>query len=215
MRTILLFLIINVMPLFGFSQGRLKEVTHYLFPEFTKGTVLLKSGIKQETLLNYNALTEEMIFSNNGKKLAIGPVEQVDTILVSGRKFIPVEGKFVEIIYHNKLEIYASHKCSIVDPGKPAAYGGTSQTSSTTVISSYMSGGQMYEMQLPDGIQTKAFTEYWLKKEGKPVMFVSLRQLSKQFGDKSDLFKKFVKDNKVDYDNQESLIALVKYMEQQ
>ena len=215
MRTILLFLVTCLISFSVFSQTRLKEITHYLFPEFTKGTVLLKNGNKQETLLNYNALTEEMIFNNNGKKLAIGPVEQVDTILVSGRKFIPLEGKFVEIIYHNKLEIYASHKCSIVDPGKPAAYGGTSQTSSTTIISSYMSGGQMYEMELPDGIQTKAFTEYWLKKDGKPVMFVSLRQLSKQFGDKTELFKKFVKENKVDYDNQESMIALVKFMEQQ
>jgi len=42
-----------------------------------------------------------------------------------------------------------------------------------------------------------------------------MRQLSKNFSDKSDIFKKYVKEHKVTYENQESLIGLIKYMEQQ
>ena len=201
--------------LFGntYAQYHKIEISHYIFPEFIKGTVLMKTGVKNVTMLNYNALTEEMIFDSNGKKLAFAHVDQIDTVYIDGRKFFPVENKFVEPIYRNKLELYAIHKCSLVDPGKPAAYGGTSQTSATTTYSSFLSGGQAYELQLPEGTQTKPYTEYWLKKEGKLTMFVSLRQLSKLFSDKSDSFKKYVKENKVDYEKEETLIAVVKYIE--
>ena len=164
-------------------------------------------------MLNYNSLTEEMIFSNNGKKLAISHLEQIDTVYIKNRTFFPLQNKFVELIYRNKFELYAIHKCNLVDPGKPAAYGGTSQTSATTTYSSYYASGQAYELQMPEGTETKAYTEYWLKRDGKLTIFVSLRQLSKIFSAKSDLFKKFVKEKKVDYDDQESIVQLIKFME--
>ncbi|MCK7537431.1 MAG: hypothetical protein MZV63_43990 [Marinilabiliales bacterium] len=45
---------------------------HYIFPEFTPGTILMKSGRQYEASLNYSTLSEEMIFEDQGKKLAIG-----------------------------------------------------------------------------------------------------------------------------------------------
>ena len=213
MRTIYLFLIFSLSGLSSFGQDHKREITHYIFPEFVKGTVLMKSGGKNVVMLNYNALTEEMIFDANGKKLAIGPLDQVDTIYINDRKFFPVEKTFVELIHKGKYELYARHRCNMVDPGKPAAYGGTSQTSAVTTYSSYMTSGQVYELALPEGVQTKAYTDYWLKKEGKLTAVVSLRQLAKQFQEKSDPFKKFVKEHKVDYDSQASILELISYLE--
>jgi len=207
--------ILSLLVSTGYSQIHKLEISHYIFPEFRKGTVLMKAGGSQATMLNYNSLTEEMIFDQNGKKLAIGPVSQIDTIYIEGRKFFPLKEKFVEIIYHNKYDLYAAHRCRLVDPGKPAAYGGTSQTSSTTTYSTFMSGGQLYELSLPEGFGTNPYTDYWLKKDGKLSQFTSLRQLSKLFDDKPELFKKYVKENKVTYENQEGILALIKYMEKQ
>ena len=76
-----------------------------------------------------------------------------------------------------------------------------------------MTSGQVYELALPEGVQTKAYTDYWLKKEGKQTPIVSLRQLAKQFPEKSDPFKKFVKEHKVDYDSQTSILELITYLE--
>jgi hypothetical protein len=174
----------------------------------------MKSGQKNPALLNYNALTEEMIFDSNGKNLAITKLEEIDTVYVDGRKFFPLNNKFVEIVYHNKYDLYALHKGSIVDPGKPSAYGGTSQTSSTTVYSSYFANGMVYNLQLPEGVETKASTDYWLKKDGKVTMFLTMRQLAKLFEDKSGPFKKFVKQYNVKYEDQEGLVDLIKFLEQ-
>jgi hypothetical protein len=214
MKTPILLLILCLLAFSGHCQRRGVELSHYIFPEFVKGTVLMKSGVKNPTMLNYNALTEEMIFDTNGKKLAIARLEDIDTVYIEDRKFFPLKDKFVELIYRDKIELYAAHKCSVVDPGKPAAYGGTSQTSSTTSYSSLVAGGLAYQLKLPDGYTTKPYNNYWLKRDGEMSLFISLRQLSKLFDDKSDRFKKYVKEHKVEFDQQESVVELVKYLEQ-
>ena len=213
MKQIFLFLFAVTAFHVSFGQTKVIELTHYLFPEFSKGVVLMKNGMKNETSLNYNSLTEEMIFETNGTKLAVSQLDKIDTIFIKNRKFIPVNNKFFEIVYQSKYTLFAEHKCSIKDPGKPSGYGGTSQTSATSTYSSYFSGGQVYELKLPEGYQTKPFVDYWLRKDGQINKFLSLRQLSKFFSDKEDLFKVFVKKQDVKYDNETSLVELIKFLE--
>lgn len=212
MKGLFYLLIMSLLFSVGYSQDKKPNITHYLFPEFTKGVVLMKKGVKNEALLNYNALTEEMIFENNGVKLALALVENIDTIFVKDRKFFLLNGKFVELLYHSKHDLYAEHKCSIKDPGKPSGYGGSSQTSATSTYSSFFSGGRVYDMKLPESIETKPFTIYWLKKDGAIIKFISIRQLSKFYEEKSSQFKTYVKENNVKYDSQESLIGLIRHL---
>lgn len=190
-------------------------LSHYLFPKFTKGVILMKSGIKNQLLLNYNSLTEEMIFENNGKKLAIaeGELKLIDTVFIESRKFIPMNNKFFELAYHSKCDLYVEHKCSMITPGKPSAYGGTSQTSSITSISSIKSAGRLYEIELPEGYEIKPYTCYWLKKNGELNKFINMKQLMKLYDDKKDLFKAYVRKYDVRYDNQEGMAQLIKYLE--
>lgn len=213
MKRLVILLVISFAFNVAYAQVKVVEVTHYLFPEFTKGVVLMKNGIKNETLLNYNSLTEEMIFENNGTKLAIGQPELVDTVYIKGRKFFLLNGKFVELINNSKYKLYAEHKCTIKDPGRPAAYGGTSQTSSATSYSSYFAGGQVYELKLPEGYETKPFVDYWLVKDGEVSKFLSIRQLAKLFNEKDNSFKEFVKKHDVKYTDQSGIIELIRYLE--
>lgn len=214
MKSFSLALMFSILSVTVFSQAKTIELTHYLFPEFMKGTVLMKNGIRNEAMLNYNSLTEEMIFDNHGMKLAISQLDQVDTVYILGRKFILHEKKFSELLYSSSsIELFAEHKCSIKDPGKPAAYGGTSHTSATTSYSSYFSGGQVYELKLPDGYETKPYIQYWIKRDGKISRILTLRQLNKVFDDQEDLLKAYVKNHEVKLDDLQSVIALVKNMD--
>jgi hypothetical protein len=213
---LLLSIILLVAPYIslGFPQVKIVENSHYLLPEFTKGLVLMKSGIRNEVFLNYNTITEEMIFDNKGVKQAMYQLDLIDTVFIEGRKFIPFDSKFVEDVYLGKSELYVEYKCSINDPGKPAAYGGTSRTSATTTYSSYFANGQLYQMKLPEGLETRPYIEYWLKKNGKAIKFLNIRQLSKMFEeDKSDSFKDYIKKHQVKYTDQKSIIDLIKHME--
>jgi hypothetical protein len=197
----------------GFTQTKVHLISHYLFPEFSKGIVLMKTGVKNEALLNYNSLTEEMIFDDKGKKLALTQLELIDTAYIGGRKFVPLNDKFIELIYHSKYTLYAENRCNLEDPGKPSGYGGTSQTSATASYSTLISQGQAHELILPEGYKTKPFIEYWLKTNGEMKKFANIRQLTKLFDDKEDLCKEYIKKHNVKYEDQKSLVELIRFLE--
>ena len=198
----------------AYSQTKVVDITHYLFPEFTKGVILMKSKIKHETMLNYNLLTEEMIFEINGTKLALGNPDQIDTIYIKGRKFFLLNNKFVELIYHSKFDLYAEYRCTFKDPGKQVAYGGTSQTSSSSSFSTYTSGGRTINLKLPEKIEPIPYIDYWIKKDGELNKFTNIRQLAKLFNDNQRVYKEYLKKHEVNYDIQTTIIELLRYLAQ-
>ncbi|MFA5649829.1 MAG: hypothetical protein WC914_01620 [Proteiniphilum sp.] len=198
------------------AQPQRTEVFHYIFPEFTNGTVLMKNGTENKALLNYNAATEEMIFDQNGKKLALAEVtlNQLDTVFIQGRKFVLLENrKFAEVINKNGYSLLVQYKCRVNPPGKPAAYGGTSQTSSTTSYSSWMGDGRMYDLKLPDDYKINPYMVYWFNSGEKWDNFVSLRQIRRYYSKQKALFNKYTKENTVSFDDAESIANLVHHME--
>jgi hypothetical protein len=66
---------------------------------------------------------------------------------------------------------------------------------------------------LPNGYETKPYNYYWLKKNGGLNKFMNMRQLMKLYDDKEDLFKAYIKKNEVIFNNQESMVQLIKYLE--
>lgn len=208
-----LFFIMFIPSTYG--QSGAVELSHYVFPEFTGGTVLMKSGQEVKALLNYNSYTGEMIFEDNGKKLAIGKEDKwkVDTVYIMNRKFFILNDGFVELLHRSEFELYAEHRCNVKYPGKPAPYGGTSETSSTTTYSGIYSGGIMYELKLPDDYTIKPYTIYWLKRDREPERFVNMKQLSKLFDDRKDLIREYLRTHPVEYEDPESIVQLINYLE--
>jgi hypothetical protein len=229
MKPILILMIFSLSFAMSYSQEKVTERSHYLFPEFTRGVVLMKTGIKNEALLNYNSLTEEMIFEEKGEKFTVGmmALELIDTVFIRDRKFCTLNNKFIELLYHSECDLYAEHKCRVNSPGKPDGYRGTSQTSAIPSSSSYYLGRNrekgniselkmpdgFYELKLPDGYETKPYTYYWLKKNGELNRCISMRQLMKLYDDKEDLFKAYVKKHDIKFDNPESMVQFIKYLE--
>ena len=216
MRRLYALIISGLISVSSIAQQDERESSHYLFPEFTKGVILMKAGNRNDALLNYNTLTEEMIFENNGQKRAIGNNELVlvDTVFIQDRKFVPLNNTFVEWVYHSTWELFIEHKCKVVEAGKPAGYGGTSQTSAATSVSSlYSQGRVVYNLKLPDEYQVKPYRIYLLKKDMEINTFASMRELKKLYADEKDLFRKYEKTHPVHFEDQESIIQLIEYLE--
>ena len=215
MKQIYCFLIFVMSSAALFLQSNVVEISHYLFPGFTKGVILLKGGTTYERLMNYNSLTEEMVFEDNGKRSALAEtfLDQVDTVFVGNRKFILHKGHFIELIRHSAFDLFVEHKCRVNSPGKPAGYGGTSQTAAITSYSSLYSEGRFYELKLPEGYVVKPYLNYWLSRKGDFGFFASMKQLSNLYPGKKELFKAFVKQHEVEYGNPEQVLELIEYLE--
>ncbi|MFA5463835.1 MAG: hypothetical protein WC265_07145 [Dysgonamonadaceae bacterium] len=192
------------------------NLSHYLFPDFQPGVVLMKNGVRNNVKLNYNAASEEMVFDENGKILAIDEavLPQVDTVFIADEKFIRMNNKFVKIIINEpEIDLFVEHKCRLIPPGKPVAYGGTSQTSSITSYSSIMSDGRVYNLKLPDDYKIIPYNVFWLNRNGKLQSFSNLGQLKKIYRDKKKLIGDYLKENEVKLSNEKSVSDAINYLE--
>ncbi len=201
----------------GYSQKRGLVVSHYLLPEFTAGEVYMNTGKTEKNLLNYNTVTEEMLFrTQNGNVLAIGKhdIPFIDSVLIDGRKFIYSEDKFMELLIEGETSLVAEYVSSVIPPGSPAPYGGTSHTSATDTYSSLYAGGLIYKMQLPDDYKVNTKIYYWLSDGEKREKFTNIRQIKRHYKDKSQEYKSYTNDNDVNYDNPDSIFGLIRYLEQ-
>ncbi|WP_020528722.1 hypothetical protein [Flexithrix dorotheae] len=215
MKHLFFLVILSSLTSISFSQEKEIEVLHYVFPEFTQGTVLMKNGKINKAKVNYNSITEEMLFQDRGNVMAIGrdEMKQIDTIFISERKFIPLNQKFVELVIQSDIELFAEYKCKVIPPGKDVGLGGTTETTAVKNVSAINSSGRLYDLNLPDDYDVKPYTFYWLKNEGKLKKFTNLKQLMKLYPEKKELFKAYVKQNDLEYNEQENIVELINYME--
>lgn len=208
--------LLTTLSLTIFAQPKQIVLSHYIFPEFTEGYVMMKGGRTQQMLLNYNSVTEEMVFKRGETILAIGKAEvkEVEYVTISGRKFVVFNDKFFELLYEGGKNLYAEHRCTVIPPGNPAPYGGTSQVSSVDRYSGISAdGGLYYKLQLPDGYTVKPVINYVVKTGDKLSKIYSLKQLRKVYQEKRDEFDKYVKDNNVKFDNITEIAALTAALE--
>jgi hypothetical protein len=211
--SIIFFLFAIIFAVYG--QPDAVVLSHYLFPEFQEGKVLMKDGTEVKTRLNYNALTEEVIFDDHGNILAIGKnvIPQIDTVFIGDKKYLYKDGKFLEVLHDSSYKFFVQHKCRVIPPGKPAAYCGTSEISAIDSYSSLISDGRVYDLKLPDDFKVKPYMVYWIEKEGKFKSFLSLGQLKSFYKKKKKLYEEYVKNHKVEFEDPKSIADLVNYME--
>lgn len=208
-------LLSNLVFISCYAQVELAQGDHYLFPEFNEGVILFKKGNKDAKMLNYNALAEELVFDNQGRILAVPKeqLERIDTVFIKERRFVILDDKFVELLNNSVWDLYVQYKCNLVEKGKDAGFGGTSETSAVNTPGGLRLGGFIYNMQLPDGFETKRYSVYWLNKNGDLRQFVNMRQLKKLYKGDNDRFNDYLKSHDVKYENQETITQLIEHLE--
>jgi len=221
MKRLLFILTFSLLFATGYAQNKNIFIFHYVFQHFKPGVVYMKSGVSDKYMLNYNSITEEMLFDEKDQILAIGKTEigLIDSVIIEGRKFIILNDKFVELLYHNtkdathSCDLYAAYTCSVIPPGKPSAYGGVSHTASSLSLSSINVGGLLYNLELPDGYTTKPRTHYLIKKNGELHRFLSMQQIKNFYNNKKGLFNSFVRENRVKFEDQNDIAKLIEFLE--
>lgn len=188
-----------------------KHPAHYIYPTFTKGSVIMKGGNTKQSVLNYNTVTQEMIFEQSGKRLAMDKLETIDTVIIHNRKFIPVGKVFYEVVLVAPISLFIQHKSDITSEGKSIGYGTKKQTTSSTSYSKLIATDGLYSLELPDDFYVSNTSINWVQKDEYMIKFVTKRQFLKIFPEQEDELKQYIKENKITMKVREDLIKLVNY----
>jgi hypothetical protein len=190
------------------------HLSHYVFNQFMEGQVKLKSGETYSQVLNYNILTGEFIFNKDGKYLAIQKPEDVDTVYIDNRKFVPADKKFYEVLSNTPAPLFIEFTYVIKQPGTSTGYGATTTTSAASSYTSLVNSGGAYDLKLPDDFKVVPGYSYLILKDGKYQKANNLKQLYKIFPDKKALIDDLIKKNNTNFSKREDVVTLINGIEQ-
>lgn len=189
------------------------RVPQYLFSAFADGIVVKKGGEKVGAMLNYNIVTEEMIFLDNEMFLALGGNASVDTVYLNNMVFIPAEKAYYELAFTGKIKLLVQFSGSARVDGKDVGYGGTSQTSRVTSYSAVGNGSAMYRMELPENLVIDRDITYFVELDGKMERFIGKRAFLNIFKNHKKDLETFIKENNTDFENYNDVLALIVYLD--
>lgn len=204
-----LALITALISVDAYSQAGSQPLAQFLFPAFTKGVVKMKSGDSYSAMFNYNMVEEEMIFINKASSyLALENIGSVDTIIIAGRRFIPVQKVFYEVLYNGQYPVFIQHKSKYSQEGTATAYGLTSQTNARETYVNVKAGNQIRSLDMPDNVKVVPEDVYWIRVKDELKRFINERQFIKLFPEKEDELKSFIRKTPVDFSKRDDLVKL-------
>lgn len=181
---------------------------HYVLPEFIVGSVIMKDGSTEYAVMNYNRLTEEMIFNKDGVMLALDSIMNIDTVNVDSRLFIPHGKVFYEVLVIGKVSLFMEHKCNLLATGNPSGYGGVTETGASRNVSS-LSGYRSFKLHLPRDYHITDASQFWISRDGNFFKANTSSQIRKAIPEKSEEIKNYIKLKNLDLSKTPDLVDLI------
>jgi hypothetical protein len=180
----------------------------FLFPEFSTGKVRLNNGNNQALELNYNTVSEKMVYKKDDILYDVMNTEIIDTVFIKESKFVPEGHVFLEVLLIAPVSLYIQYQGELIPPGAVAGYGGTSQVSNTKNLTSVNLSMGYYNLKLPDDYTVKLDQIFWIKKDSLQN-YSTERQFLKLFPEKEAELKEFIKKQKIKFDKPADQVRLV------
>jgi hypothetical protein len=180
------------------SEG---PTAQFLYSSFSSGKVKMKNGEVHDLLMNYNTLSEKLVYKQNERLYDLINQDLADTIYFQDYKFISSAGVLYQVLLDAKVPFFVHYKGKLLPPGTPAGYGENSQLSNTKLQSSFSNSTGSYNLELPADYKVRIDLIYYFRKDDMLISFSNQRELLKIFPDKADELKEFIKKNKIKFDN--------------
>lgn len=183
----------------------------FLFPDFSVGIARTKNGEKTVLNMNYNIVTEKMVFLQNNQIFDITNPSIIDTVYIESRKFIPHGKVFLELVASGKTQFLVQHTGSFKQPGRPAAYGGTSQVSSSTYINNLKLGNDVFRMDNKPDVVIYYSPLSWIRKDYNFYPVTSRKSILAIYADRKTELRSFVNKMKFDPKNPDLVREVVEF----
>ncbi len=183
----------------------------FLFQDFAIGKVRMKNGLSQNVKLNYNTVSETMVYEKESKLYDLMNIGMIDAVIIHNRMFVPVRNIFHEVLLIAPIPLLVQYKGEILPPGTTVGYGVTSQVSNAKSLSHIKLSMGYYNLQLPADYTVKLDKVYLIRIQGKSHSFTNERQFLKIFPDKENELKEFIDQNSIKFEKTADILMLIRY----
>lgn len=193
------------------SQHNLSE---YLFDDYKDATVHFKGNLKSNERVNYNLLNGKLYFidKHDNKIKVVSDIEKIAFIKVRDRNFLLDNDGLKEVVSTLPL-VYVKYNAKSRRKPSKAAYGGTSQVSSSANYTELRDGGSHAFLKNDDVEIFLHYNEYWIEKDGKKKKFTQFKQFIKIYSGHKEQLEQYIKDNNINFEDAEAIVELCRYAE--
>lgn len=189
------------------------EFKSLLFNTFVDGVVLMKSKKVEKAPLNYNATHQSINFISAGKYYTLTGLEDVDTIYIQPKKFVPVKNDIYEVIsiFNKSTSLLASYTTHTRPLVATSDHNGTnkqvdnqvSNTVSDVYVSRNYKGNSSIELQ----------RHFWVKVGETLYKADTKAQIRKAFPTKSKgEIDNYINANNINLLVESNVISLMEFM---
>lgn len=201
------FFLLLISPVL-FAQSPVVSLQPYIFPEFVKSIVLQKGGASVVASLNYNTITQEMLFEKDGAKLVLDPEGNIDTIFIQNRKFIIAKQFYFEKLTNTAVALYVQYQSKAVLANK-------SGDANKVLSQAYKKGSvpkiDPYSLKLPDNYTLQTNNKYWLQKGSEFIQASNIKKITDLFPGKETQINNYIKENNISLTDENDLIKLISF----
>jgi hypothetical protein len=202
--------VMSVLSLAG--QTQTDTLAQYLNRTFIKSTVKTRSGTSYSLNLNYNIVSEKMVFIQKGSLFDLGNPETADTVYLGGKMFIPKENCFLEVVSAGKISFFIRHKGELTSPPQDAGYGTTAPLSTANLSGGLSAPQGFLNLKLPEGYLVRK-NDSWMMRDGDTwTRFYNENQLLKALPGMEKELKQFIKDNRLKVSRPDDLVKIGKFL---
>jgi len=211
--TIIFLIIVLSISLQAEAQTTSEGTSHqFLYSDFLSSKVKMRNGQIHVLNLNYNTISEMMVYQKDDKLYDLANPEMTDTVFLGKSKFVPAGRVFYEVLLLAPVPLFVQYKGELVDPGTPAGYGVNSKVSNTKSIQTFEMLRNNVNRKIPSDYEVKTDLIYWFRKGGSTFSFINEKQFLKVFPDNESELKQFIKQNRIKFDRPSDIIKLAVYL---
>lgn len=216
MRKILCFVFSGFLVLPAVAQSA--DSTRFkmlLFDRFSEGRVLMKSGRTEKALFNYNTDDQSLVFQHGDAYMTLVGLEEIDTIYLQQKKFIPLENKILEVLPQpGPALLYATYSGKTRPLVATTDHNGSAQRNANEVSNTIT---DVYARRNFKGqYEVEIQKQYWIRNGNTLARANTKNQLLKLFPRKSKTaVENYMASQRINLQNEADLIRLVRFCSQQ
>ena len=230
MRARLLFLSVFISSANLFAQdstyvtiktgNRIKDVLAmtdiFSHAQFVTGIVVYKNGTAAQAKMNYNSLSDQMLFIDpKGDTLALNNEKTIDFISLDKDTFFYADG-YIRLLASNSSVKLAERKVwqvadirKIGSHNRPAV--GYAVTSFSTITDGF---GRTYDLVMDEDVVLRRKPQYYFGDMFNSFTPANKKNLLTFFSKKESLLAGYLKENKVNFNKRPDLEKLARFIEQ-
>ena len=193
-----------------------QESNGFYFKDFTPGQVILKNKQFARGKFNYDFVNRQMHFLNGKTDMIVENLEDIDTVIIDKTRFIPLEGRFLEVMKGKKSVVLIEKEVKTRERGKEGAMGlatqGSVQAIDVNARFQRVNGENKMDLTIYKEEEVENVYFIFLKREWESfrnqATFVKLFPKKKQEG-----VKETIKALDIDFDKPEDVLRLLDALE--